>query len=111
MLAVTEASNLAIWTFLTLIAGFIWQGWRENRQRNWDRQDREDAAKRSKAERAEVAAKVETVSATLEKNTANTDKKLDQIHELTNGAMTVQLEMYKTLARQLADVTKDPGHI
>ncbi len=69
-------SDAAQWiAFLTLIAGFVWQWVRENRQRQWDKEDRAEVATQRLAVAAALAAKVDdTAKLVAVKMVAATDR-------------------------------------
>ncbi len=72
-------SDTAQWvTLLTVIAGFMYQAWRENRQRRWDKEDRAETAER-------LARKVEhTTEAISSRHAENTRMLADKIDENTD---------------------------
>lgn len=76
-----SAADAAPWiTLLSLIVGFVWQGYRESRQRRWDAEDRK--------------ALKETATAALQQGQANGAKadaaveRADQLMSKTDGIVT-----------------------
>lgn len=71
-------------TFLTVLIGFIYQAYRENRQRRWDKEDRADLAAKVIKEAGVLSSTAAIVASDAKvERIAHTDKLLDAISENT----------------------------
>lgn len=89
-----------VWQALIAAVVTISIGWMNHRT-NVNVQEIGDAA----------AKRVEEVKTTLDKSTTSSEKKLDDIHEIVNSGSIVQLGLYATALRTIADMSKKPEHV